>query len=265
MFFAISKILGFFATPSNAVAVLCVLGPILMLMRWQRMGRSILALGIVLLLVFGYSPLSNVLLLTLSERFPAWQENGRAPDGIIVLGGAIDPDVTAARGSLELGSSAERVTAMLSLRVAIQPHVLCLPAAAEISSIIRSQRHQSQASCSRTLVSHQGVSLWKVRHGQRTKMQRFPMPLLIPNQVNDRILVTSAYHMPRAMGVFRRVGFDVEAYPVDWGTRGWSDAWTPFAQLSMGLARTDTAMHEWAGLVAYWLTGHSKELLPGPR
>ena len=61
------------------------------------------------------------------------------------------------------------------------------------------------------------------------------------------------------------VGFDVEAYPVDWRTRGWRDAFKPFPLLSMGLAQSDTAMHEWAGLIGYWWSGRIGELLPGPR
>ena len=64
---------------------------------------------------------------------------------------------------------------------------------------------------------------------------------------------------------FRAAGFDVEAYPVDWRTRGWQDAALPFRRLSGGLARADVAIHEWSGLLVYWLTGRSSELLPKPR
>jgi uncharacterized SAM-binding protein YcdF (DUF218 family) len=70
--------------------------------------------------------------------------------------------------------------------------------------------------------------------------------------------------MPRAMAVFRAAGFDVEAYPVDWRTRGWIDAATPFDHLSAGLARADLAAHEWAGLMIYWLAGRSRDPLPAP-
>src|SRR5262249_31594682 len=69
------------------------------------------------------------------------------------------------------------------------------------------------------------------------------------------LLVTSAYHIPRAIGVFRKAGFPVEPYPVDWRTRGVEDALHPFATVSDGLRRTDTAVHEWVGLaviLAHW-------------
>jgi uncharacterized SAM-binding protein YcdF (DUF218 family) len=78
------------------------------------------------------------------------------------------------------------------------------------------------------------------------------------------LLVTSAYHMPRAIGVFRRAGFAVEAYPADWRTRGPIDMARPFGSLADGLKRTDTAVREWLGLLAYRLTGRTGELFPGP-
>ena len=71
--------------------------------------------------------------------------------------------------------------------------------------------------------------------------------------------------MPRAVGAFRRAGFPVEAYPVDWRTRGPEDLAHPFRIASDGLKRTDTAVHEWVGLVIYRLTDRSSELFPGPR
>jgi uncharacterized SAM-binding protein YcdF (DUF218 family) len=71
--------------------------------------------------------------------------------------------------------------------------------------------------------------------------------------------------MPRSIGAFRAAGFEVEAYPVDWRTRGWITAAQPFDKLSAGLARCDVALHEWTGLIGYWLSGQSSELLPSPR
>ena len=78
------------------------------------------------------------------------------------------------------------------------------------------------------------------------------------------VLVTSAYHMPRSVGIFRRNGFDVIPYPVDYRTRGAIDLLRPFATLGDGLRRTDTATREWVGLIMYRLAGRSGELFPRP-
>ena len=79
------------------------------------------------------------------------------------------------------------------------------------------------------------------------------------------LLITSAYHMPRAMGAFRQAGFDVEPWPVDYRTRGTADLTRPFDKVSEGLRRVDVATREWVGLLAYWVTGRSDALFPGPQ
>jgi uncharacterized SAM-binding protein YcdF (DUF218 family) len=77
------------------------------------------------------------------------------------------------------------------------------------------------------------------------------------------LLVTSAYHMPRSVGLFRRAGFAVEPYPVDWRTSR-ENLLTPFNLAGEGLERTDLAIREWMGLAAYRISGKTSELLPGP-
>ncbi|MBV9969593.1 MAG: YdcF family protein, partial [Xanthobacteraceae bacterium] len=88
--------------------------------------------------------------------------------------------------------------------------------------------------------------------------------LAAPKPGERWLLVTSAMHMPRAIGAFREAGFPVEAYPVDYKTNGWQDLSGVIGSLSSGLRQTDTALHEWIGLVAYRLTGKSSALFPGP-
>ena len=76
------------------------------------------------------------------------------------------------------------------------------------------------------------------------------------------VLITSAYHMPRAMASFRQAGFDVEPWPVDYRTRGRADLTRPFDKVSEGLRRIDVATREWVGLFAYWLAGRSDYAVP---
>ena len=78
------------------------------------------------------------------------------------------------------------------------------------------------------------------------------------------LLITSAYHMPRSIGAFREAGFKVEPWPVDYRTRGGVDFMRPFSKVSEGLRRVDTATREWVGLFAYWITGRTSALFPGP-
>ena len=265
MFFALSKIAGFFALPSNIVAALSVLGAVLLATKLHRAGLRILLAAVAAALLFGYSPLANLMLLPLSERFPAWKSDGRIPDGIIILGGAIDPDATVARNSLEMDSSAERIVTMLQL-ARTYPNARLVFSGGSGNLL---QGSASEAPIAGRLLESFGVARDRVMlEGEsRTTAENATLTRKIvqPKPGELWLLVTSAFHMPRSVGAFRQAGFDVEAYPVDWRTRGWVDAITPFDKLSAGLARSDVAVHEWTGLIAYWLTGRSSELFPGPR
>ena len=93
----------------------------------------------------------------------------------------------------------------------------------------------------------------------------FTRDLVHPQPGSRWLLVTSAFHMPRAMGIFRAAGFPVIAVPADYWTLG--DA-RDFLRLqgdaTHGLEMTEIGLREWIGLVAYRLTGRTDTLLPGP-
>lgn len=265
MFFIASKVLGFFAMPSNLIASLLVLAALLYVVGWRRGAKRLTGVSIVLLLLVGYWPASNLALLPLTERFPAWQQSGgRDPDGIVVLGGAIDPETSVARGTVELDASGERVLAMLQLaRQFPKARIVFSGGSANLTTT-----PVPEGPIAGKLLQSFGIASDRVTIESRSRTTYenavFTRDLVAPKPGERWLLVTSAFHMPRSMGVFRAAGFDIEAYPVDWRTRGWIDAAVPLDTLTRGLARADISIHEWTGLFAYWLTGKSRELFPGP-
>lgn len=264
MFFLLSKISGFFLTPSNVLMMVCMAGLALLLFGRKRLGRFLLIAGVLTLAIAGWSPLGNVLILPLEDRFPAWDSARGAPDGIVVLGGALSPEYSAARGAPQLNESAERLTVVAAL--ARQYPAARIVFSGGNGSLFPGKA--AEADFVRSLWESFGIPHERMQFESRSRNTaenaRFTKDLVHPRAGERWLLVTSAYHMPRAMGVFRRAGFPVEAYPVDWRTRGETDLSTPFEGLAGGLARTDAAAHEWVGLFAYWLTGRTSALYPGP-
>jgi len=264
MFFILSKVLGFFASPSNLMIALGLLGVLLLPTRLSRAGRRLMVASLVALAVLGLSPLGNALIIPLEQRFPPWDDTRGAPDGIVVLGGAITPDVSVARNEVALDEAAERITATVAL-------ARRYPAARIVYSggsgaLIYSEG--SEAAEAVRMLESLGIPPARIiaEEQSRNTVENavFSLLLAMPQPGERWLLVTSAYHMPRAMGIFRRAGFAVEAYPVDWRTRGPQDLVRPFPTLGSGLQRADTAMREWVGLLVYWLTGRSAALFPGP-
>jgi uncharacterized SAM-binding protein YcdF (DUF218 family) len=264
MFFVISKVLGFFAIPSNLVLMVGILGLLLLATRFARAGRRLAFTSLVLLAILGLSPLGNALILPLEDRFPPWNAADGAPAGIIVLGGAISPDISAARSEVALNESAERLTvaAELALRY---PEARVLFSGGSGALIFG---EGSEAEFAARVFESFGVSRRRVLLEDRSRNTLenaiLSKDLARPQPGQRWLLVTSAYHMPRAIGIFRQAGFDVEPYPVDWRTGGPADAFLPFGTVGDGLRRTDTAVREWVGLLVYWLMGMSSSLFPGP-
>jgi len=265
MFFVFSKALGFLAMPSNFLVIAALAGVCLLLTRRRKLALTLLVGSVVALAVLGFSPLSNVLLLTLSERFPVWQTGHVDPDGVIVLGGVIDPEVSAVRGQVELDSSAERAMALLTLARRFPKARIVFSGGS--GNLLMDPVVETRFAKALLAEFEMTGERFVFEEESRTTYEnaRNTFQLLKPKVGERYLLVTSSFHMPRSIGAFRRVGFEVEAFPVDWRTRGWRDATLPFDRASAGLSRADVAIHEWSGLVVYWLTGRSSELFPAPR
>jgi uncharacterized SAM-binding protein YcdF (DUF218 family) len=264
MFFVLAKVLGFFAVPSNVLIILGLAGIVLMATRFARAGRRLAVTSLALLAVMGLTPVGNALILPLEQRFPAWDEAGRPPDGIVVLGGSFDTPVAEARGEVALTDAAERMTAVAEL-ARRYPDARILFSGGSGRLVFQDVLESDLAA---RMFASFGIEKSRIALEARARdtleNARFSKALADPKPGERWLLVTSAYHMPRSIGAFRRAGFTVEAYPVDWRTRGWADLLRPFDSLSDGLKRTDTAVREWVGLFMYWITGRTSELFPGP-
>jgi uncharacterized SAM-binding protein YcdF (DUF218 family) len=263
MFFYVSKIGGFLVLPSNFLLVLVFAGLLVSFRSsWRGAGRKLVWAGALGLAICGFSPAANWLILPLEERFHR-PEQIDGFDGIIVLGGAVDTVVTGARGDTALTTSAERIT--ITARLAAQ-----LPEAVIIHTggqgvIVSSQATEAEGAA--RLFRDFGISPDRVvlEDASRNTWQNAvrARELVGPEPGQTWLLVTSAYHMPRAMGVFRKAGWTgVHAYPVDYRTRGLEDRGLGFDGVSKGLRRFDLAFREWIGLAVYRITGRSTAFLP---
>jgi uncharacterized SAM-binding protein YcdF (DUF218 family) len=265
MFFIVSKLAGFFALPSNLLIVLAFIGIVLMGTRFARCGRRITVAAVLLLAVAGLSPLGNALLWPLEQRFPPWTPGASEPTGIVVLGGAIDPRLSAERGTPELNEAAERMTVMADLaRRFPNARIVFTGGSGRLFG-----NRPKEAQFALTLLQSFGIDAGRIELESASR-NTFENAILTKAMVRPQpgqrwLLVTSAFHMPRAVGCFRRAGFPVAPYPVDFQTGSAADLLRPLEALSAGLGRTDIAMREWTGLLMYWMTGRTSALFPGPQ
>jgi uncharacterized SAM-binding protein YcdF (DUF218 family) len=258
-----SKLLWFAVRPNTLALLLALVGLLLVWRGRGRRGRGLLLLGLGYYVFVLVTPASQLIALPLENRFARPASAPAAVDGVIVLGGAVDQILTEAHGIPALNGAAERMTEMMTL-ARHYPTARLVFTGGQGTFV---QGSLTEAEVARRLWTGMGLPEQRVLYEDRSRNTHenavFTRDLLRPQPGETWLLVTSAQHMPRAMGVFRAAGWDPLAWPVNFTTgstpRIWYDA--PFAAR---LGQFEGALREWVGLVAYRLLGRTEALLPGP-
>lgn len=191
-----------------------------------------------LLVLAGIVPVGSWLLMPLEARFPTWQATPQTPlNGIIALG----------------GDSAHRVAELARLS-RIFPN----------TRLVYSGRGDQDAA--EMEIRNVGLDPARVileTMSRTTSENAIETARLVqPNAAEHWLLITSAAHMPRAIGCFRRAGFHVTADPVDFHTDNTSFGYAKTA--SQRVAQLDDAAKEWLGLIGYRIAGDTNALFPAP-
>jgi uncharacterized SAM-binding protein YcdF (DUF218 family) len=257
MFFIAAKIVWFFISPVSLLLIVALLA------LWRK--RSTIAIFCLLaLLGIGFFPIGAWMIEPLEDRFPAPPPDVAAPYGIIVLGGAIDDQMGQARGQVSLGEGAERLTQAVALSRRF-PEARIVYTGGDNS--LRGA-HSDEATDGRKLLISMGVDPQRIAIETQSRNTdenaRFTRDLVHPLADQRWLLITSAWHMPRSMGLFRKRGFNVEAFPVDYRSQGSAGDWQFNNTPLHGLRTFDVAAHEWIGLFAYWMSGRIDALFPAP-
>ena len=182
-----------------------------------------------------------------------------------MLGGAINDAVSAARGQTVFDEGGERVTeAVILAKRYPQARVVYTSGTNSCS-----EGRSTEALQARELMSQMGIAPERVTIEDKSRNTeenaRFTAAIVHPEPSQRWIVVTSAFHMPRAMGVFEKAGFHPIAYPVSFYTRGrWRDDLRLTFEPVRNLRIFELAVHEWIGLAAYWASGRIDHLFPGP-
>jgi len=263
MHLILSKAASFLSVPSNAIASLAVLGLVLLVFR-RRSGfiAAGFALGVTVLAAF--SPLANLLLTPLEQRFPElpFADNGPV-DGIIVLGGSYDTVSHSYMSTIFLREDTEPMAVVPGLARQYPEARIIISGGMDDSG-----PGVSEAAIVKKYYVSFGIAADRISIEEQSQTTaenaRFTAGMVRPAPRTRWLLVTSAYHMPRAIGAFRKAGFNVIGFPAGWRTHGWRDLWSPASTATDNLRRIDVAAHEWIGLLAYRLSGYSDEWFPGP-
>lgn len=263
MFFYLSKIFWFFIDPANVLLMALCLGAVLIYRRRDRLGRWLISFAAISAFAIAVLPIGNNLLIILENRFPIVQQLPEKVDGIIVLGGIVNEVITKVRGQTSFGGSIERLTEFAELsRKYPTARLLFTSGSGKLLS-----QEIKEADVVGPLLVRLGIDLDRVEieNQSRNTFENAVKSKELVNPAPDEnwVLVTSAFHMPRSVGIFRKIGWKVIPYPVDFNFTG-EAVFKPSFNLNGGLNSLSSAIHEWLGLIFYWLTDKTSALFPAP-
>lgn len=253
--FIAAKLLSFATQPLAWVALLW-LGALLCLRARPQWGKRLGWTALAILLLQGWEPLPDALLRRLESQhapLPPGTDLQRYV-GVVVLGGALEPAyVSEGNHQAALNDAAERMTAPLTLlRQHPQLRILFTGGEGELFA-----NSLTEADRARMFFENMGLAPRQVIYesASRTTYENAVLSARLPgvNPAQPWLLLTSASHMPRAMATFRKAGWNVTAYPVDFQT-GLKTPWTQYS-LAASARKWHSAWHELAGLLAYRLAG----------
>lgn len=251
-----AKLLSSVLTQPLAWVLLLLLAGLLLLHRRRRAGTGLIWSALLVLLLQGWLPLPDAILRRLEAQYPApaAQTDLRDYAGIVVLGGALEPSyVWTGHGQPALNDAAERMTAALPLlQRQAQLQLLFTGGEGELFA-----DGLTEAERARIFYDSMGVPRERLlfESASRTTHENALFSAALPGVDKTRpwLLLTSAWHMPRAMATFRQAGWNVTPWPVDYRS-GQATPWTQYS-LAIGAAHWHRALHELAGLLAYRLSG----------
>ena len=262
--FVVSKLFWIVANPVNIYVFLVTLGTILLFTRFRRFGRNLVLVATVSMLFFAILPIGGWLTEKLENRFPVNPDIPGDIAGIIVLGGTINQHITATRRQPALSAGGERFTEFMYLARRF-PNVRLIFTGGSGSLTDQSLK---EADAARVFFTRMGMGNGRVLYerNSRNTVENAEFSRELAGETIGRkwVLVTSALHMPRAVGVFRKAGWNVVPYPVDYFTDG-SGSFQPGFRPLGSMVSMNRAGHEWIGLIAYRLLGRIDELFPAPR
>ena len=261
--FLITKLLAFLLNPiSLFIAGLLMSLMLLMTRRWYRKGRVLLGFVLLAYVVFGMFPVGAWAVNALEDRFATVRAHSEPIGGIMVLAGSVNTVMTRERDQVSVGGNIERLTEFMRLARA-HPDAKLVYVGGQGRVF---DRKPTEAEVAERFLREIGMDTRAVVFEDRSRNTEQGAEMSFRQlQPGDKpwVLITSARHMPRAVGLFRKAGWTVIAHPTDYLTLpGGKITWTPTWPGGLGMA--NEALYEWAGLAFAWVRGKIDEPFPGP-
>lgn len=260
IFYWTAKLFWLLASPDSLLVLLIVVCWLLLRLGVHGLAKRLLGLVALLMALIALFPVGEWMLYPLESRFAANPTLPRV-DGIIMLGGAGDQRRSLQWQQIELNQGAERYITFVSLAETHPQARLVFTGGAGAMQ----QQAFKEAALAKTFMENQGIGAERIVFEDESRNTYenviFSQQLVNPLPGENWVLITTAWHMPRSVGIFCHAGWPVIPYPVDHYSLPES-----LFRIEPGFAEhlqnLKLGAKEWLGLIAYYVTGKTSAFLP---
>lgn len=261
LFFIASKLLWFIVKPDNLLIGALIFSVILAFTQQQKLARKCFISVASITILIAIIPIGNWLLYPLETRFNTQPKLPEKVDGVILLGGSFITATSHAWGKVQTNHHADRIHQFLKLKQQY-PQAKAVFTGGDSSL---SKQHPSEAYYAKKLMQQLGIKNQTIQYESKARNTYENIinlkHMLQPAPNEHWIVVTSAFHLPRTVGIFCQAEWKIIPYPADFHSNP-NSLLSPTLQLGNNLETLNMAIREWLGLSAYYLTGKTKQWLP---
>jgi uncharacterized SAM-binding protein YcdF (DUF218 family) len=263
MFFVLSKVFWLLVQPISLVFLLTLGAIVLVLLHRRRLALAALSIVAALVGLFAFTSLGYMLIQPLENRFSVPQAMPDTVRAIVMLGGATKARPSTVRQTVALNDAGERLTTTLWLAERYpMARIVLSGGGGRLSGDTESEAETARRfflamGIEESRLVLEGESRNTIENAQFTRE-------LLAEETGQVVLVTSAFHMPRSVGLFRAQGVDVVPWPTDYRSTGNQGLAFDVADPNSNFDTAATAIREWVGLVVYRVTGQIEGFFPAP-
>lgn len=262
--FVISKLVWILGQPLSLAFFFAALAVLAGLLRRRWFGVVSSALSALILFVTLFTSTGAYLSQGLEDRFPRPTADPVDLKCAIVLGGGFENVVTTARGGYDMNAAGERFVEAMRLAIKYpQARILISGGDGTINNqyegdAVIAERMFAAFGIDKSRLIEEGTSRTTWENAVNTKA------LLASNGLSSCLLITSGFHMPRSMGIFRKLDIPVVPWPVDYRASGTETLRFDATQPALNAQLIDISVREWVGMVGYYFAGRTSALYPAP-
>tara|TARA_B100000315_G_scaffold131342_1_gene120922 strand:+ start:350 stop:1117 length:768 start_codon:yes stop_codon:yes gene_type:complete len=251
-----SKIIWVVLNPLNLLLIFLIIGFVFKIINMKIISKAFYTLSLIFFVIVGIFPTGNIILSKLEKSYPALPTLPSHVDGILILGGPSGPGLTREHGQVSFNEAGERLTESVKLIKNYQS-----------SKIIFSGGfgELSHTYVAKKFFSEMGIDISDIifESNSRNTFENilFSKKIINPKEFENWLLVTSSFHMSRAINVAEKLNWKFIPYPVDFRTSKKLISFKPGLALLDNFNSFNLASHEVVGLISYYLLGRSSKIL----